>query len=319
VTRGRNPELVPAAGALVWRRRRSRIEVALVHRSRYDDWSWPKGKLDPDETFAQAAAREVLEETGLQVRLGIPLPELVYGLDNGATKLVRYWAAQVVGGSGVLEHEVDEVRWLDVETARRTLTYARDRIPLDALLEAERDGRLETWPLLLVRHAHAQARAAYRGDDDARRPLSERGRARAAALVPVLGAWAPERVVSSSSTRCVQTVKPFTSASGTRLQTRSALSEETFAARPEKAARQLTRALERADATALCTHRPLIPDLVAGLSALASTGSATRRCLDHIKAHGMDKGEVLVCQVLGGGQEARIVSVERLRTPPRER
>ena len=129
MTRGKNPELVPAAGALVWRRRRSRIEVALVHRSRYDDWSWPKGKLDPGETFAQAAAREVLEETGLQVRLGIPLPELVYGLDNGATKLVRYWAAQVVGGSGVLEHEVDEVRWLDVETARRTLTYARDRLP----------------------------------------------------------------------------------------------------------------------------------------------------------------------------------------------
>ena len=65
MTRGRNPELVPAAGALVWRRRRSGIEVALVHRSRYDDWSWPKGKLDPGETFAQAAAREVLEETGL--------------------------------------------------------------------------------------------------------------------------------------------------------------------------------------------------------------------------------------------------------------
>ena len=314
-----SPQVVPAAGALVWRRRQGRLEVALVHRARYDDWSWPKGKLDPGETFAEAAVREVLEETGLAVRLGIPLPELVHGLANGSTKVVRYWAAEVVGGSGALDHEVDEVRWLTVENARRKLSYSRDHLPLDALVEAELTGRLETWPLLLVRHSHAQARSAYRGSDDARRPLSDRGKQRAKALVPVLSAWTPERVVSSSSARCVQTVKPFTNATGTPLRTKAALSEETFEVSPAKAGRQLVKAFERGLPVALCTHRPLLPALVATLSEHAPKGSPARRLLGRIKANGMDKGEVLVCQMLGSGANAQVISVERLRTPVLER
>lgn len=311
--------LVPAAGALVWRRRLGQLEVALVHRVRYDDWSWPKGKLDPGETFAEAAVREVAEETGLAVRLGIPLPELVYGLDNGATKVVRYWAAQVTGGSGALEHEVDEVRWLPVDAARDALTYERDALPLDALAAAHGAGHLETWPLVLVRHAHAQARSAYRGSDDAKRPLSERGRVRAQALAPLLGAWAPETVVTSSSTRCVQTVRPFLAASNVAAKRKFSLSEEGFAHHLHKAVRQLDKALERAEAVVLCTHRPLLPVLVARLSQLAQTGSSARRVLGRIKAHGMDKGEVLVCQVTGRGAEASLVSAERLRTPALQR
>lgn len=312
-------EVVPAAGAVVWRRGAKGLEVALVHRVRYNDWSWPKGKLDPGESFAEAAVREVEEETGLVIRLGIPLPELACALRGGATKIVRYWAGHVIGGSGALEHEVDEVRWLSAPDAREKLSYERDRIPLDALLEADAAGELDTWPLLLVRHTHAQARSAFRGDDDRKRPRSPRGHERAERLRDLLGAWAPERVVSSPSTRCVQTVAPFVEHTETRLRTKKALSEEGFSAAPHKVERQLDKALERALPVVLCTHRPLVPMLVGRLSSRASKGSAARRVLGGIKGHGMDKGEILVCQMVGQGDDARVVSVERLRTPTLQR
>ena len=91
------PVVVEAAGALVWRVRLGTLQVALVHRPRYDDWSWPKGKVDPGETILAAATREVAEETGHDVVLGVPLPGLEYALSDGRRKRVHYWAAQVAG------------------------------------------------------------------------------------------------------------------------------------------------------------------------------------------------------------------------------
>jgi ADP-ribose pyrophosphatase YjhB (NUDIX family) len=83
---------------------RGELKVALVHRPRYDDWSWAKGKLDPGEEWPVAAVREVFEETGLHVRLGRPLPSAAYTVLSGSgprvAKEVRYWAAEVVGGDG---------------------------------------------------------------------------------------------------------------------------------------------------------------------------------------------------------------------------
>ena len=94
------PPPVLAAGALTWRERSDGLQVLLVHRPRYDDWSIPKGKLDKGETFPAAAVREVAEETGYRVRLHRPLPAAVYLLPDGRTKIVQFWTATVRSKTG---------------------------------------------------------------------------------------------------------------------------------------------------------------------------------------------------------------------------
>jgi 8-oxo-dGTP diphosphatase len=101
--------------------------VLLVHRPRYDDWTLPKGKLDPGETFGQAALREVREETGLRCALGRELASTEYRDSKGRAKVVRYWEMTVEGGAFEPNDEVDEVRWLDLGEALEQLTYERDQ------------------------------------------------------------------------------------------------------------------------------------------------------------------------------------------------
>jgi 8-oxo-dGTP diphosphatase len=114
---------VRAAGGVI--RREGRI--AVVHRPRYDDWSLPKGKLDPGETWEEAALREVREETGLECELGDELSSASYHDRKGRSKLVRYWLMDPVGGEFAPNDEVDELRWLTPAEAAALLTYPRDR------------------------------------------------------------------------------------------------------------------------------------------------------------------------------------------------
>ena len=118
---------VEAAGGVVVRDGDAGTEVCLVHRPRYDDWTFPKGKLDPGETFEDAAVREVEEETGLRCTLEAELPSTEYRDSKDREKVVRYWQMEVDEDPGfVANDEVDELRWLPMDEAAKLLTYERD-------------------------------------------------------------------------------------------------------------------------------------------------------------------------------------------------
>ncbi|MEO6018926.1 MAG: NUDIX hydrolase [Knoellia sp.] len=298
--------------------RKAVLEVALVHRPRYDDWSWAKGKLDPGEDWITAAARETLEETGLQVRLGRPLPEARYLMltksGEPSEKVVRYWASTVTGGTGVLENEIDAVEWLDVVEANIRLDYAHDREQLRALVRAHGDSALETWPLVIVRHAKAVARSDWKGDDR-ERPLEVRGRERADALIPVLTAYGISRILTSPSARCLDTISPYAVLSEIAPHVKKGLSEEGHEAKPDKAVEHLEALLQSGEPAAICSHGPVMGTVLAALgSRLDLTGESSVETLEHFvqaRDQNLGKGEALVCHVAGVGAKARIVAVER--------
>lgn len=118
---------VEAAGGLVVRAGERGTEICVVHRPRYRDWSLPKGKLDPGESFEEAALREVEEETGLRCSLVRELDSTHYTDSRGRPKIVRYWLMDVEGGAFQPNSEVDELRWMTPPEAIRALTYDRDR------------------------------------------------------------------------------------------------------------------------------------------------------------------------------------------------
>jgi 8-oxo-dGTP diphosphatase len=311
---------IPAAGTVPWRRRRGQLEVALVHRPRYDDWSWAKGKLDPGEQWPVAAVRETHEETALTVALGRPLPGAEYTVLDAegqpATKEVRYWAAEARKPAGRLRNEIDEVRWLDVVAASDRLDYARDRDQLRAVVRADKAGTLTTWPLVVVRHAHATGRGSWSGDDTLR-PLSPAGRARSRELGPLLAAYGVTRLVSSPSVRCSDTLRPYAAMAGLPVRPKAGLSEEGYAEDPARAIRHLRRLFERGTPAALCSHGPLIPDLLAELAQLVDdrerepVGPEVKAVLSEAADSKMAKGEALVAHLAGRGEEVRVVAVER--------
>ena len=279
------PDIV-AAGAVVFRPGR---EVLLVHRPKYDDWSFPKGKRDRGEHIAATAVREVEEETGLRVRLARPLANQHYRTSKGA-KQVHYWTGRVVGADDVAGYapnaEVDEVAWVPVDKAAKLLTYRYDRATLaEALTVAKR-----TRTVIVVRHADSRSRRLWH-DDDRSRPLLAGGRRQAETIATVLAAYGVTRVVTSSSTRCVETVRPFCDAQGIEPELVDLLSEED--AKPGKV-RRLARSLAEmaAEPVAICSHRPVLPDILAALG---------------VAEEQLEKGELLVAHLRKG----EVAAVER--------
>ncbi|MEJ5912957.1 NUDIX hydrolase [Pseudokineococcus sp. 1T1Z-3] len=310
--RGADP--VRAAGALCWRVRGGELQVLLVHRPRYGDWSYPKGKLDPGEHTVVAARREVAEETGLQVTLGPPLPSARYVLGTTAAdkvvKTVAYWASPSPVDTlprPPRPREVDRTAWFDVEEAQRRLTRRGDQVQLRALAAMHADAALDTWAFVVVRHGHARPTTVW-AHDEADRPLVAAGRREAAQLSPLLAAWAPRRVVSSPWRRCLQTVRPFADATGTKLVTKGRLTESAHRKDPDKVARYVGHLVDKARPVVLCTHRPVLGTVLGALAGRTAGGGGVGA---DIPAHDpfLAPGEALVAHV--SHRTGRVVAVER--------
>lgn len=247
--------VIHAAGVILWR---DGPEVALIHRPRYDDWSFPKGKVDKGEHVLRTAVRETEEETGIVPRLGRRLPTITYPIGE-RTKQIDYWAARPAAESGFTPNdEVDRLVWLPAEEAEDRLSYRHDVDLLSEFLH----GPLDTWPLVILRHASAGEKRLWR-DLDELRPLDERGRAEAAELPGLLHAFGPARLISSPTARCLETVLPYA-----RLLRSPVVTDAAFAIGETGADRVLERVLDligEGVPTVLSTHREVVTGLVTGL------------------------------------------------------
>jgi 8-oxo-(d)GTP phosphatase len=270
-----------AAGAVLWREVEGKLLVAVIHRARYDDWSFPKGKQDPGECLPETAVREIREETGLKIKLGVRLKVVRYTVGDNIPKEVHYWAARVSDSALAKSkfepsEEVAEVTWKTPEDARRVLTYEFDQQILDEVMALYLQKLLRTKPVIILRHAKATPRSEWKGGkglDDGHRPLLPAGSLQANALVPLLGAFAPQRLVTSTWVRCKSTLAPYAKRRKIKLIERSQLSELGNANGPQRTEKVIHDLVEDGRSVVICTHRPALPTIV---GAVASYGSAAQ-------------------------------------------
>jgi len=275
-----------AGGAVVTRDHSvAGTEVVIIHRERYDDWTLPKGKVEPGEPIPVCAVREVQEETGVTIRLGVPLDSVSYEAGNAGLKQVDYWGGVVLEAvDRQPDNEVDLVSWLPVRDALSRLTYARDHFLLQQHLEQP-----HTTPLIILRHAKAMDRKDW-SRKDASRPINTRGRTQARLLVPLLGAYGVTRLISSTSTRCVATLLPYAHQREMALERYGLLSEEEGEHDPRGVGRLLRKiratTLKSGEPTALCIHRPVLPHILDALEIAPTTLGTAEFLVAHLTAGG---------------------------------
>ena len=256
---------IRAAGALLWRRSASGFQVALVHRARYDDWTFPKGKRHPGEHVLLTAVREVTEETGVQPILGRPLPPAHYD-QGGQAKRVDYWAGRPRLPDRAPfrpTSEVDSLEWLPVAAARARLSYARDAAMLDAFTAQPAD----TVPVTFLRHASAGSKGSWPGDD-ADRPLDAGGAADAERLALLLSCFGPGRVISSATERCMATVRPYAALTGAKLEAEPMFTVGLAAEQAAAATAKVTEIVAAGTPAVICAHGENLPSLLAAACAV---------------------------------------------------
>jgi len=254
--------VIQAAGAVLWRYSASKkIEIALVHRPRYDDWSLPKGKVEEKESHIACAFREVLEETGYTPVFGPEIGQATYKVEEGK-KLVRYWSARATDAphAPVDKNEIDEVLWLEVKDARKKLTLDDDREIVDFFI----DFGVDTTPLVLLRHAKALKRSDWDGEDSDR-PLDNLGQLQAKRLLPQFYPYNISEIHSSDAYRCMQTVEDLSRTLKLNCIVGLDLSEDVYAKDKEAALEYVSTLMNKNKNVLICSHNPILPKVLKNL------------------------------------------------------
>jgi 8-oxo-dGTP diphosphatase len=311
-----------AAGAILWRESKGELQVAVIHRSRHNDWSWPKGKVDPGESLLETAVREIKEETGLSVKLGPQLKIVHYKVPSGEPKEVHYWSARVsdsalAKSTFMPSEEVAKVDWYTPAAVRKMLTYEFDREVLDVFLKLEKSGQLHTKPIVVLRHAKATPRTDWfggKGIEESTRPLLPAGLSQAERLTPALAAFGIKRVFTSPWLRCLSTVKPYADSRNLKIIERSQLSELGNKKGPKRTKNVIHDIVLDGRASIICSHRPALPTILASLGEHADAHhAAVLQTVADLKP-----AEFAVAHLTKKvpGKSRRVVSVERYQAEP---
>jgi 8-oxo-dGTP pyrophosphatase MutT (NUDIX family)/phosphohistidine phosphatase SixA len=301
---------VYAAGAVCWRLIDGKLHVLVIHRTVYGDVTIPKGKVDPGESLPRTAVREIAEETGLAVALGVPLGISRYPMPSGREKIVHYWAAEVsekaVQRSTFKPNaEVAALEWVTIKRARTYLSYAPDVEILDNFAKLVDQGVTSTFALLLVRHGKAVGRGGWKGPD-ATRPLVARGVRQAAALVEAVTAWAPKRIVTSPAVRCVTTVAPLSAATGIEMKRETGISQDAWEHGDDEVRRIVGKRVRSGKAAIICSHGPVLPEIMREL-ALATATPLGSYVTD---AAGLEAGAFSVVHLSATNSGSGIIAIE---------
>ncbi|MCK2037576.1 NUDIX hydrolase [Microbacterium sp. SSW1-49] len=266
---------VYAAGAVVWRLVDGKLRILLIHRTKYRDITLPKGKVDPGEMLAETAVREVYEETGIRVSLGVPVGVSRYVMASRKQKVVHYWAAEATdeairASAFVPNREIAALEWVSVKKARSRLSYPVDLEILDFFSTLVDDGVLRTFPVIALRHAKALPRSEWDGSD-ASRPLTERGRTQAKSLVGPLRAFGVRKIITSDAERCVRTVAPLAKALGRTPVRTEKISQDAWEDGTDDLRSVVGRRVRAGKPAVLCSHGPVLPGLLSEISLATGT------------------------------------------------
>ncbi|MDN5917387.1 MAG: NUDIX domain-containing protein [Pseudonocardia sp.] len=308
---------VVAAGTVPWRRAGDAgdgVEVAVVHRPRYDDWSLPKGHQDPGEAITATALRETVEEARLATRLGRRLGQVGYDVPGKGAKVVHYWAGEVVADHGFAANdETDERRWVTPAQACDLLTYPHDA----ELVERLASVGVPASTVLFVRHAKAGNRASWNDEDDLR-PLSGTGHAQAERLADFLPGFAPDRLYSAPPLRCRQTIEPLAAVTGLGIADEPLMGEQHYWDDAGAGLSRFRALAAETGVSVLASQGGVIPDVLEAL--LLAERDGGRDCAAHrggvtVPPDGVPSHKASTW-VLGFAADGELLFADYYRRPP---